>query len=95
MAQFPDLAGVDAKGKVYLKVRLYKYTTPSAARILGLDSGGTGNLKDFICQYKRNTEKFKAPVLSIRSSFFPTTTRVRRESAASQRRQIPARKGDI
>ena len=62
-AQFPDLAEIDAKGKVHLKVRLYKYNTPSTARILGLDSGGTGHLKDFICEYKKNTDRFKAPGL--------------------------------
>ncbi len=61
VAQFPQLAQVDAKGKPHLKIRLYKYDTTSTARILGLNSGGSANLKDFIYEYKKNTDKFQAP----------------------------------
>ena len=40
-AQFPDLAEIKPDGKIRLKVRLYKYTRSSTARILGLNDGGS------------------------------------------------------
>jgi hypothetical protein len=62
-SQFPDLAEVDAEGKVRLKVRLYKYTKSSTGRILGLKDGGSSRLKRFIPAYKADTNKFSAPGL--------------------------------
>lgn len=64
-AQVPDLAEIDAGGKVRLKVRLYKYAKSSTGRILRLKDGGAGNLKNFITTYKNDTDKFSAPGLSM------------------------------
>ncbi|MGA7157841.1 MAG: retron Ec67 family RNA-directed DNA polymerase/endonuclease [Acidobacteriaceae bacterium] len=61
--QFPALADVDAKGKITLKVRLYKYTKTSTGRILGLKDGGSSPLGNFITSYKKDTGKFAAPGL--------------------------------
>src|SRR5262249_29169742 len=55
------LAEVDAKGKIRLKVRLYKYARTSTARILGLHDGGNGCLSSFIPTFKKDTDKFRAP----------------------------------
>lgn len=60
-ADFPDLAGTTADGKIRLKVRLYKYHRSSTGRILGLRDGGSGSLSIFISTYKNETDKFKAP----------------------------------
>lgn len=60
-AQFPDLAEIKLDGKIRLKVRLYKYTRSSTARILGLNDGGSSCLSKFISSYKKETDKFKAP----------------------------------
>ena len=62
-AKFPELAEVDAKGKVKLKVRLYKYTKTSTGRILGLKDGGSAPLGNFITTYRKNTDRFAAPGL--------------------------------
>jgi len=62
-ANFPELAKVDGKGKVTLKVRLYKYTKTSTGRILGLKDGGSAPLGNFITSYKKNTDRFAAPGL--------------------------------
>jgi len=43
-ADYPDLAAIDDKGKVKIKVRLYKYRHSSTARILRLRDGGIGPL---------------------------------------------------
>src|SRR5205823_13955441 len=47
-AEFPELAEINAQGKIRLKVRLYKYTRSSTARILGLHDGGSNPLTKFI-----------------------------------------------
>jgi RNA-directed DNA polymerase len=60
-ADYPDLAATDDKGKVQIKVRLYKYRHSSTARILGLRDGGSSSLNVFIATYKKETAKFKAP----------------------------------
>jgi RNA-directed DNA polymerase len=62
-ANFPDLAEVDAKGDILLKVRLYRYTKTSTGRILGLKDGGSSHLASFIGSYRRDTDKFLAPGL--------------------------------
>lgn len=62
-AEFPELAEVTTQGKICLKVRLYKYTRSSTARILGLYDGGSSSLTTFISTYKKETDKFKAPGL--------------------------------
>jgi RNA-directed DNA polymerase len=51
---FPELAEKDDKGKVSLKVRLYKYTKSTTVRILGLQDGGTGHIPKFIGNYNLN-----------------------------------------
>jgi len=60
-AEFPELAEINAQGKKLLKVRLYKYTQSSTARILELGTGGSGVLSKIIALYKEETEKFTAP----------------------------------
>ncbi len=60
MADYPDLAATNDKGKVQIKVRLYKYRDSSTARILGLRYGGSSSLNNFIATYKKETAKFKA-----------------------------------
>ena len=60
-AQFPDLAEIKPDEKIRLKVRLYKYTRSSTARILGLNDGGSSSLANFISSYKKETDKFTAP----------------------------------
>ena len=47
-AEFPELVEISAQGKKQLKVRLYKYTQSSTARILGLGDGGGSVLTKFI-----------------------------------------------
>jgi retron-type reverse transcriptase len=61
VAEYPDLAATDDKGKVQIKVRLYKYRDSSTARILGLRYGGSSSLNNFIATYKKETAKFNAP----------------------------------
>src|SRR5262249_42694068 len=58
---FHDLAEVKHK-KIRLKVRLYKYSRSSTARILGLRDGGSSALSKFI-EYRTNTDHFTAPGL--------------------------------
>jgi RNA-directed DNA polymerase len=60
---YPELAGTDDKGKVKLKIRIYRYTKSSTTRILGLQDGGSGQLPKFIGNYKHETDKFRAPGL--------------------------------
>lgn len=60
-AEYQDLAGLNDKGKIQIKVRLYKYRHSSTARILGLRDGGSSSLNNFIATYKKETAKFKAP----------------------------------
>jgi hypothetical protein len=59
-AQFPELADIDPKGKIVIKLRRFKYTGTSTGRILGIH-GGSGDLKKFIPNYKKEVAQFKAP----------------------------------
>ncbi len=59
--EFPDLAEIVPGSKIRLKVRLYKYPRSSTARILDLKDGGSSVLAKFIGNYKKETDKFKAP----------------------------------
>ena len=61
VAEFPDLAEVMPDKKIRLKVRLYKYPRSRAARLLGLNDGGSGLLSRFIAAYKKETSHFTAP----------------------------------
>jgi RNA-directed DNA polymerase len=58
--QYPDLALVDAAGKIELKVRLFKYARSSTGRILRI-RGGTGDLKNWMARYDAAMRGFKAP----------------------------------
>jgi retron-type reverse transcriptase len=60
-AEFPDLAEVTADKGIRLKVRLYKYTRSSTARLLGLRDGGASGLKTFVIAYHKETERFGGP----------------------------------
>ena len=60
-ADYPDLAATNDKGKVQMKVRLYKYRDSSTGRILGLRYGGSSALNNFIATYKKEAAKFDAP----------------------------------
>jgi RNA-directed DNA polymerase len=60
-ADYPQLAAIDQNGKISLKIRLYKYSKSSTARILALNDGGTSSLGNFIGTYKRETRNFRAP----------------------------------
>ncbi|HWW97040.1 MAG TPA: retron Ec67 family RNA-directed DNA polymerase/endonuclease [Edaphobacter sp.] len=60
-ADYPELATIKPDGKITLKIRLFKYSKSSTARILALHDGGTSPLSAFIGTYKRETAKFKAP----------------------------------
>ena len=61
VAGYSDLAAINDKGNVQIKVRLYKYRDSSTARILGLRYGGSSPLNNFIATYKKETAKFKVP----------------------------------
>ena len=64
--QFPELAQIDEKGGVRLKVRLYKYARRNTSRILGLNDGGTGHMPKFIGNYKKAQINSVLPVFKIR-----------------------------
>jgi RNA-directed DNA polymerase len=57
---YPELATIDASGKIQLNVRIYRYTGTSTGRIIGIN-GGTGDFQNFTRQYKTDVQKFKAP----------------------------------
>ena len=59
--EFPVLAEVTEDKKILLKVRLYKYSQSSTARLLDLKQGGTGNLSKFMRTYKKEISPFRAP----------------------------------
>ncbi len=61
--EFPVLAET-ASGKTKLKIRIYKYPQSSTARLLGLKSGGSGTLCNFISAYTKVTTKFRGPGLT-------------------------------
>jgi len=55
--EFSDL--VEMKGKkLHLKVRIYKYSESSTARLLGLKEGGSGGVAKFLVAYKKETRRF-------------------------------------
>lgn len=58
--QYPELAEIDANGKIKLRIRLYKYTKSSSGRILGM-KGGTGDLKNWMGKYDNAMRRFQAP----------------------------------
>jgi RNA-directed DNA polymerase len=63
-ADYPELVvmKMTPKGNVpRLKIRLYKYSKSSTGRILGLNTGGTGNLAHFISIYREQAGGFTAP----------------------------------
>lgn len=60
-SDFPELAEVGKDKKIRLKVRLYKYPDTSTARILGLNTGGSGVLGTLLWTYLRETKHFTAP----------------------------------
>jgi retron-type reverse transcriptase len=62
-AEFPELATIDAEGKIHLSIRLYKYRRTSTGRVLGIHDGGTSHLSKFIANYKKDTARFHAPGL--------------------------------
>ena len=59
-SEYPKLANVDSSGTITIKLRRFRYTDSSTGRILRIH-GGTGNLGDFIRNYKTDTSRFKAP----------------------------------
>ncbi|MEW8085885.1 MAG: retron Ec67 family RNA-directed DNA polymerase/endonuclease [Candidatus Thiodiazotropha endolucinida] len=59
-SSYPTIAEVKSEGKITIKVRQFRYTNTTTSRILKL-RGGTGNLKDFINNYKHAIKKFSAP----------------------------------
>ena len=63
-AEFPDLAEVMPDKKIRLKVRIYKYPQSSTARLVGLESGGSGVLSTFIAAYKKEISRFTGPGLA-------------------------------
>lgn len=61
--EFPILAET-VSGKTRLKIRIYKYPKSSTARLLGLKSGGSSTLCNFISAYPKVTAKFRGPGLT-------------------------------
>jgi RNA-directed DNA polymerase len=61
--EFPMLAAT-VRGKTQLTIRIYKYPKSSTARLLGLKSGGSGTLCNFISAYTKITAKFRGPGLT-------------------------------
>lgn len=58
---FKNLAEVDGD-KTRLKIRLYKHSHSSTARLLGLNDGGSSGLNKFIAMYKEESSHFTAPI---------------------------------
>jgi RNA-directed DNA polymerase len=56
---YPELADVAPGGAVSLRVHIFQYPNTSTARILGL-GGGTGDLKNLVNIYRKESDKFKA-----------------------------------
>ena len=57
---YPQLATKNADGTIKLNIRIFKYTGTSTGRILRMH-GGTGDLGNFILDYRNESAKFKAP----------------------------------
>ena len=64
VADFPDLAEVLPDNKIRLKLRLFKYHRSSTGRLLGLNDGGSGVLRNFVSAYTRETRHFTGPGLT-------------------------------
>lgn len=62
-SSYPDLATVDANGKVVLKVRRFRYTERSTGKILGIHGGG-GDLKNLVRSYFEESKRFTASKIS-------------------------------
>ncbi|HTD36967.1 MAG TPA: retron Ec67 family RNA-directed DNA polymerase/endonuclease, partial [Candidatus Limnocylindrales bacterium] len=63
-AEFPELAEVTADNNIRIIPRIYKYRKSSTGRLIGLPSGGSGNLPEFIRTYRRESTTFSAPGLA-------------------------------
>lgn len=63
-ASFPTLVTKEADGKLKLAVRLLRYAESGTGRILGIASGGSGNLIKLIWDYLEEKERFRAPGLT-------------------------------
>jgi len=59
-AAYPQLATTNADGTIKLNVRIFKYSGTSTGRILRMH-GGTGDLGNFILDYRAESARFKAP----------------------------------
>ncbi|CUI05738.1 retron Ec67 family RNA-directed DNA polymerase/endonuclease [Massilia antarctica] len=59
-ATYPKLATTNADGTIKLNVRIFKYSGTSTGRILKMH-GGTGDLGNFMLDYRTECARFKAP----------------------------------
>jgi RNA-directed DNA polymerase len=59
-AAYPQLATKNADGTIKLNIRIFKYSGTSTGRILKIH-GGTGDLNNFILDYRKESSRFKAP----------------------------------
>jgi RNA-directed DNA polymerase len=57
--RYPLLASIAANGAVTVKTRIFQYPHTSTGRILGLN-GGSGDLKNLIDLYRKESVRFKA-----------------------------------
>jgi retron-type reverse transcriptase len=60
VAANPRLATVNTDGTIKLNVRIFKYSETSTGRILKMN-GGTGDLGNFMRDYRADIARFKAP----------------------------------
>lgn len=60
----PYLAAIDAEKKIKILLRRFRYAETSTGRILGIESGGTNNLKNFLRNYVNEAKKTKAPSMA-------------------------------
>ena len=60
VSTYPKLAIKEASGKFKLNIRLHKYSNKTTSRILKIH-GGTGQLANFITEYYKQINGFKAP----------------------------------
>jgi RNA-directed DNA polymerase len=61
VAQYPDLVGKTPEGKIALKVRLYKHSGSSTAKIIGLGDGGSASVAKFIHVFRDDAKGYSAP----------------------------------
>ncbi len=59
---YPELATTNADGSIKLNIRFFKYSGTSTGKILKIN-GGTGDLKNLITDYYRESKRFTAPGL--------------------------------